>query len=367
MNVPFVDLRPSLATIRPEIEAALSRVIDRANFITGDELHQFEEEFAAYCGTGHAVGVGNGLDALVLLLRAYGIGPGDEVITPCHTFIATWLAISAVGATPVPVDVHPDTFNLDVATLDAAITARTRALIVVHLYGQPADMDEIMALARARGLKVIEDAAQAHGARYKGRRTGSLGDAAAFSFYPTKNLGALGDGGAVTTNDTDLADRVRRLRNYGSVKKYVFETRGVNSRLDELHAALLRVKLRKLDLWNAQRQQAARYYAQALQGCSLITPPGVPSWADPVWHLFVIRCAHRDALADHLQRHGIGTQIHYPKPPHLELAYADLPVDRRRLSFSEKIAEDVLSLPFWPEISPEQIDIVCRAIKEFRP
>ena len=313
-------------------------------------------------GTEHCVGVGNGLEALHLILRAYGIGPDDEVIVPANTYIATWLAVSYAGARPVPVDPDERTYNLDPELIDAAITPRTRAIMPVHLYGQPADMDPIKAIAARHGLKVIEDAAQAHGTRYKGRRVGGLGDAANFSFYPGKNLGALGDGGAVVTNDADLAEKVRVLRNYGSRVKYHNEAKGFNSRLDELQAALLRVKLRHLDAWNERRRQVARVYLENLAATDLVLP-WVPEWAEPVWHLFLVRHPQRDAWQQRLQQAGIGTMIHYPIPPHLQPAYAEMGFGEGAFPVTEAIHREVLSLPMGPHLELAEQDQVIQALR----
>lgn len=363
-GVPFLDLGPALAEVRGELEDAFRRVLDSGRFIQGGELAAFEQEFADYCGSEHCVGVGNGLDALHLILRAYGVGAGDEVIVPAATFIATWLAVTYSGATPVPVEPDERTYNIDPERIEAAITPRTRAILVVHLYGQPADMDPIIAVARRHGLKVIEDAAQAHGARYKGRRVGALGDAAGFSFYPVKNLGALGDGGAVTTNDPQIADRVRVLGNYGSKTKYVNEVKGYNSRLDELQAALLRVKLKRLDGWSEHRKALARAYREHLAGGD-VGLPFVPDWADPAWHLFVVRSRRRDALHAHLEERGIGTLIHYPTPPHRQPAYADLGLAAGALPLTERIHSEVLSLPMGPGLPLAQAAEVARAVHGF--
>ncbi|MCR4399292.1 MAG: DegT/DnrJ/EryC1/StrS family aminotransferase, partial [Syntrophomonadaceae bacterium] len=323
MKVPFLDLPRLHGEIQGELEAAFRRVVAGGSFVLGEEVAVFEREFAAYCGTRHCIGVGSGLDALHLLLRAAGIGPGDEVLVPANTFIATWLAVAHAGATPVPVEPDPHTYNLDPDRLEEAITPRTRAVVAVHLYGQPADMDRILAVARRHGLRVFEDAAQAHGARYKGRRTGSLADAAGFSFYPAKNLGALGDGGAVTTDDDELAARVRWLRNYGSPARSLHQLAGFNSRLDELQAALLRVKLPHLDRWNRLRACLAEAYSQALADSGVI-PPWVPEWAEPAWHLYVVRSRQRGRLQEGLARAGVATLIHYPVCPHLQGAFRHL-------------------------------------------
>ena len=363
MNVPFLELKPTYLELKPEFDAAYHRVMDSGWYLLGGELASFEAEFAAYCGTKYCIGVANGLDALHLIVRAYGIGPGDEVIVPSHTFIATWLAVSYAGATPVPVEPDPLTYNLDPARIEAAITSRTKAIMPVHLYGQPADMDPINALAQRHGLKVIEDSAQAQGARYKGKCTGSLGDAAGHSFYPGKNLGAFADAGAVTTNDADLADRVRTLRNYGSKQKYHYETQGLNSRLDELQAALLRVKLRHLEEWNARRMAIAHQYLTNLHPLdSGLVLPAVAPWASPVWHLFVIRHPQRDALQQHLAARGVQTIIHYPVPPHLTDAY---PAAVPALPIAEQLANEVLSLPIGPHLVKAQIVAVSEAVESF--
>jgi dTDP-4-amino-4,6-dideoxygalactose transaminase len=361
--IPFLDFAALHAELRPELDAAYQRVVDSNHLILGAEVEQFEREFAAYCEAGHAIGVGNGLDALFLILKAMDIGAGDEVIVPSNTFIATWLAVSYVGATPVPVEPDSATFNLDPARIEAAITPRTRAIMPVHLYGQPADMDPIMAIARRHKLKVIEDAAQAHGARYRGRRVGALGDAAGFSFYPGKNLGALGDGGAIVTNDAELAQRVRVLRNYGSSVKYHNEFKGHNSRLDELQAAFLRAKLKGLDAGNVRRREIAARYLDGLAGAGLELP-FVPEWAEPVWHLFVVRSPARQALQGALGERGIGTMIHYPIPPHRQAAYAELAMSEGSFPIAEAIHREVLSLPMWPQMRAEQVDQVIASCLE---
>lgn len=363
MKVPFLDLKAAVDELRPEIDAAVARVVGSGHYILGPEVETFEREFAAYCQAAHAVGVADGLDALHLVLRAWGIGPGDEVIVPSNTYIATWLAVSQCGAMPVAVEPDPVTHNLEPGHIEAAITRRTRAIIPVHLYGQPVDLEAIVAVARVHGLKVLEDAAQAHGARYKRRRVGGGGgDAAAWSFYPGKNLGALGDGGAVTTNDAELADRLRVLRNYGSRVKYVNEVQGCNSRLDPLQAAVLGVKLRRLDEWNARRRHIAGRYLQALAGTGLVLP-GVPEWAEPVWHLFVVRHPRRDEIQRLLADAGIGTLIHYPIPPHRQSAYADHPHACQGFPIAEQLASEVLSLPIGPHLGDEAVDAVIEALR----
>ncbi len=358
MNVPFLDLKSINGEFRDEFHAALDRVLDSGWLVLGQEVDAFEREFAAYCGVDHCIGVGNGLDALHLVLRAWGVGPGDEVIVPSNTFIATWLAVSYAGATPIPVE--PDgstTYNIDPERIEAAITQRTKAIIPVHLYGQPADMDPIMEIANRYGIKVLEDAAQAHGARYRGRCAGGLGHAAGFSFYPGKNLGALGDGGAVTTNDPELADRMRVLRNYGSRIKYQNEVKGFNSRLDEIQAAFLRAKLQMLDKDNARRREIAAMYRSGLEGHE-IELPLVPAWADPVWHLYVVRSSRRDALQQRLDAAGVGSLIHYPIPPHMQGAYRDEFSSWSGSGMAEQLANEVLSLPIGPHLTDEQVNIV---------
>ena len=359
-GVPFLDLAAGHEAMREDLEAAWHRVLASGRYVLGPEVERFETEFAAYCGVRHCVGVGSGLSALALVLEALRIGPGDEVIVPGHTFVASWLAVSAVGATPVPVDIDPATYNLDAARLERAINGRTRAVVPVHLYGQPADMAAIGAIAQRRGLAVVEDAAQAHGARCRGRRVGSLGAAAGFSFYPAKNLGALGDAGAVTTDDDALAARVRRLRNYGASVKYDHDEQGTNSRLDELQAAFLRVKLRRLDDDNRCRADAAQRYRAALAGRQDIGLPAVPSWAEPAWHLFVVRVRERERVRTALAQAGIETLVHYPLPPHRQRAYA--PWHGAALPVSEQACEEVLSLPLWPRITPAQQARVAAAL-----
>jgi len=361
--VPFLDLGRLHASIRERLDAAYQRVVDSGSFVMGAELEAFEAEFADYCGVKHCIGVGNGLEAIHLLLRAYGIGPGDEVIVPSNTFIATWLAVSECGAVPVPVEPSVDTHNLDPALIGGAITTRTRAIIPVHLYGQPADMDPINALAAKHRLVVIEDAAQAHGARYRGRRAGSLAHAAATSFYPAKNLGAFGDGGAALTNDAEIAQKVRRLRNYGSDVKYRHDVAGQNSRLDELQAAFLRVKLGVLDQWNDQRRAVADRYSGYLAGTG-ISLPFVPDFVEPVWHLYVIRSKQRDALKAHLDRQGVSTVIHYPIPPHRQACYQDY--RGHKLPIAELLAGEVLSLPMSSALQAEDIAYVAESVAGFQ-
>jgi dTDP-4-amino-4,6-dideoxygalactose transaminase len=362
-QVPFLDLGRLHESIRDQLNAACRRVMDSGWFIMGPEMEAFEAEFARYCEAKHCIGVGNGLEALHLLLRAYGIGPGDEVVVPSNTCIATWLAVTECGATPVPVEPSTDTHNIDPVLIGNAITGRTRAIIPVHLYGQAADMDPVNALATTHGLIVIEDAAQAQGARYKGRRAGSLGNAAATSFYPSKNLGALGDGGAVLTNDDAVAVKVRLLRNYGSEVKHRHDLAGYNSRLDEMQAAFLRVKLVVLDEWNTRRGEVAARYSSLLADADVVLPY-VPGYVDPVWHLYVIRSKQRDALRAYLEQKGISTGIHYPIPPHRQACYRGL--REYELPIAEMLAEEVLSLPISPALETAEIEYVADAIFRFR-
>jgi dTDP-4-amino-4,6-dideoxygalactose transaminase len=361
--IPLVDLHCQLAAIRPEIEAAVTRVLERGWFILGEEVVAFEQEFATYCGVRYAIGVGSGTEALHLALRAVGVGPGDEVITVANAGVPGVVAIEAAGGRPVFVDVYPATMNLDPARLSAAISPRSRAILPVHLYGRPADMDPIMEIARRHDLAVVEDCAQAHGASYRGRKVGSLGHVACFSFYPTKNLGAYGDGGAVVTDDPALADRLRLLRQYGWREQYRSEVRGVNSRLDELQAAILRVKLRHLDAWNARRRALATRYRELLAGSDLVLPAELPDGVQ-VYHLFVVQTPQRDELRDHLRRAGIGTGIHYPIPAHLQAAYRDLGGQPGQLPVTERLAREVLSLPLFPELTDAEVEQVVEAIHE---
>lgn len=365
MKVPFLDLKSVYLEIKNELDAAYARVMDSGWYILGAEVEAFENEFAAYCRAKHCIGVANGLDALHLILRGYNIGEGDEVIVPANTYIATWLAVSYAGATPVAVEPEAETYNLDPRKIVAAITPRTRAIMPVHLYGQPAEMDAINEIARRHNLKVIEDAAQAQGARYKNRPTGSLSDAAGFSFYPGKNLGAFGDAGAIVTDDDELADAVKLLRNYGSRVKYYNEAKGFNSRLDPLQAAFLSVKLRHLDKWNARRRQIARTYIEGLSGCAKIVLPVLQEEAESVWHLFVVQCDERDDLQNFLQERGVETLIHYPVPPHLSQAYAADFAEKPDFPLTEKLAGTVLSLPIGPHLTESEQDFTIETIKEF--
>lgn len=363
-EIPFLDLRATYLEIKDELDAAYQRVMNSGWYILGEEVTAFEREFAQYCGTKHCVGVANGLEALQLILRACGLEIGDEVIVPSNTYIATWLAVSNAGATVVPVEPDPRTYNLDPGRVEAAITRKTKAILPVHLYGQPADMDPINDIARRHGLKVIEDAAQAHGARYRDRRVGSLGDAAGWSFYPTKNLGAYGDAGAVTTDDDGLADRIRLLRNYGSKSKYYNEERGINSRLDELQAALLRVRLKHLDEWNSRRARIAAKYLEELRQTELMLP-GVCEGADPVWHLFVVRSKRRDELQRYLKSQGVNTLVHYPVPPHMQEAYVALALASGSAAIAEAIHREVLSLPIGAHLSDSAAAQVVDAARSF--
>jgi dTDP-4-amino-4,6-dideoxygalactose transaminase len=363
MTIPFLDLKAINLTQQQEIEEAMRRVLLSGWYVLGKEVERFEQAYAAWCGTRHAIGVANGLDAIFLVLKAWGVGPGDEVIVPSNTYIATWLAASHCGATPVPVEPVEGTYNLDPARVEAAITPKTKAIVPVHLYGQCADMDPLMEIARRHGLKVVEDGAQAHGALYKGRRAGALGDAGAFSFYPGKNLGALGDGGAITTDDDELALRLRTLRNYGSQKKYYNEVIGFNSRLDELQAAILSAKLPALDGQNAQRRALAAVYDEQLADIPGLVLPQVSTWAEPVWHLYVVRHPRRDELARGLAEAGIGTLIHYPIAPHMQPAYAELGIAQGALPVAEAIHREVLSLPMGPTMTREQALETAQAVR----
>lgn len=365
VKIPFLDIKAGYTELKDELDETYHRVMESGWYILGKEVDAFEQEFAAYCGVKHCIGVGNGLEALHLILRALEIGEGDEVIVPANTYIATWLAVSYSGAVPVPVEPDKGTCNIDPAKIEDAVTPKTKAIIAVHLYGQPADMDSINEIAIKHGLKVIEDAAQAHGAIYKGRKAGSLGNAAGFSFYPGKNLGAYGDGGAVTTNDDGIADRVRVLRNYGSRVKYYNEIKGFNSRLDDLQAAFLRVKLTKLDEWNTRRRILADQYLTGLKDVENLILPFVPSWTIPAWHLFVIQHPLRDALQKELGNAGIGSLIHYPVPPHISDAYSGEFMGKS-FTITEQLAKTVLSLPIGPHCLQSDISEVINVIKKFR-
>jgi len=364
MKVSFLDLKAPYLELRSELDAAYRRVMESGWYILGEELLAFEQEYATYIGVEYCIGVGNGLEALHLILRGYGIEEGDEVIVPANTYIASWLAVTYAGARPIPVEPLERTYNIDPGRVEAAITPKTKAIMVVHLYGQPADIDPILDIGHRYGLKVIEDAAQAHGAVYKSQKAGSLGNAAGWSFYPGKNLGALGDAGAITTNDPALAEKVRLLRNYGSQKKYFNLYKGFNSRLDEMQAAFLRVKLKYLNKWNSRRCQIALVYQEKLKNTPLILP-FVPLGVVPVWHQFVVRSRQRDALQAYLQQNGIGTMIHYPVPPHLQEAYREMNSLRGVLPITERIHEEILSLPIGPHLAPAEQTAVIEAIRSF--
>jgi dTDP-4-amino-4,6-dideoxygalactose transaminase len=362
LDVPFLDLGATYRELKDEIDEAMARVLASGWYLLGSELEAFEQEYAQYVGAKHCIGVGNGLDALQLSLRTMDIGPGDEVIVPSNTYIATWLAVSQVGATIVPVEPVEQTYNIDPSLIEAAITDRTRAILPVHLYGQPVDIDPILEIANRRGLRVLDDAAQCHGASYKGARIGSFGDATAWSFYPTKNLGAYGDAGAVTTNDGAIAERLRLLRNYGQRERYVCEEQGYNSRLDEIRSAILRVKLRHLEEWTQRRKQIANEYLSAFAGLDVLLPH-TPTWADPVWHLFVVRHRQRDEFQRRLKAAGIGTIVHYPIPPHLQQAYAGLSFAPGDFPIAEAIHREVISLPLGPQLTNEQVSAVIQAVR----
>jgi dTDP-4-amino-4,6-dideoxygalactose transaminase len=365
MKVPFLDMKSPYQELKDELDAAYHRVMDSGWYILGEEVASFEQEFARYCNVKYCIGVGNGLEALHLILRAYGIGEGDEVIVPSNTYIATWLAISYAGARPVPVEPEFRTYNLDPQRVEVAITSRTHAILPVHLYGLSADMDPLMALAENYHLKVIEDAAQAQGSCYKERKSGTLGHAAGFSFYPGKNLGALGDAGAITTNDENLAERIRVLRNYGSKVKYYNDIKGYNSRLDEMQAAFLRVKLNYLDQWNRRRHTIAAYYLNNLADVPHLILPHIPDWAAPIWHIFPIRHPKRDELQAYLKNKGVDTLIHYPIPPHLSGAYASFGLQKGSFPIAEMIASTELSLPMGPHMTIEQAEYIVKLVHEF--
>ena len=361
-SVAFLDLQPTYAASREAIDAALLRVAGSGWFLLGKELTAFESAYASYCGATHCAGVANGLDALGLGLRALGVGEGDEVIVPSNTYIATWLAVSACGARPVPVEPNPQTYNMDPARVEAAITARTKVILPVHLYGQIADMDALQAIATKHGLRVLDDCAQAHAARYRGRPVGSLADISAWSFYPGKNLGAFGDGGGVTTNDSVLDEQVRVLRNYGSRIKYHNEVKGVNSRLDEIQAAVLSAKLPQLEAATNERRAIAAQYRDGMRGAAL-TLPHVPDHADPAWHVFVIRHQDREGLQVRLAERGVATLIHYPVTPHMQPAYSELAYAAGDFPIAEAIHREVLSLPLWPGMGQQRIERVIAAVK----
>ena len=362
MKVPFLDLRAAYFELKPEIDDAVARVLNSGWYIGGEEVESFETEWAAYCEAQYAVGVGNGLDALYLALKAMHVGENDEVIVPSNTYIGTWLAVSRCGATPVPVGPIEATYNMDPDRIEAAITSRTKAILPVHLYGQSADLEPIFFIARKHRLLVLEDAAQAHGARYQGKRIGAHGDAVAWSFYPGKNLGALGDGGAVTTDRSDIAGRIRMLRNYGSREKYVNEVKGVNSRLDPIQAAVLRVKLTCLDDWNKRRAAMARLYSEGLVRCGIVKPT-VMDCVESVWHLYAVRHSQRDRVRQALADAGVGTMVHYPIPPHKQPAYTDGKFEV--LGAASRLAREVFSLPIGPQLSEEQVRYVIEQVNRY--
>jgi dTDP-4-amino-4,6-dideoxygalactose transaminase len=364
-EIPFLDMKPQYQELKEEFDQAYQRVMESGRYILGREVEAFEQEFSAYLGSKHCVGVGNGLDALQLILMGYGIGSGDEIIVPANTYIASWLAVSCTGAVPVPVEPDSETHNINPHLIEKAITPHTKAIMPVHLYGQPVEMEIIWQVAGQHGLKIVEDAAQTHGGKYRDRMAGNLGDAAGFSFYPSKNLGAFGDAGAVVTNDDELADKVRVLRNYGSGVKYYNEVKGHNSRLDPLQAAFLRVKLRHLDEWNKRRERIANHYLNNLRLTPDLGLPHVPEGVIPVWHLFVIAHPKRDRLQAYLKERGVGTLIHYPVPPHLSEAYKELGCHDGDFPITEKMANTFLSIPIGPHLSVEDADYVIEKICEF--
>jgi len=365
--IPFVDLKAQYDSIKDEIDNVIQNVLDNTNFIMGEELKKFEVEFARFCDVKYAIGVANGSDALILALKACGIGGGDEVITVPHTFIATTEAVSNVGGKIVFVDIDPKTYTIDVSKIEDKITEKTKAIIPIHLYGQPADMDSIMELAKKYNLKVIEDAAQAHGAEYKGKKVGSIGDAGCFSFYPGKNLGAYGDAGMVVTDNEEVANRIKMLRNHGRLTaKYEHEIEGYSSRLDNLQAAILRVKLRYLNEWNESRRENAKKYNELLSNIAGIITPYEADYAKHVYHLYVIRTVNRDKLREELKSEGVATGIHYPIPLHLQPAYNYLGYKRGDFPVAEKASQEILSLPMFAELTDEQIEEIVKFIKYFR-
>jgi len=357
MDIPFLDLQASYQTIKPEIDDAVLRVINSGQYILGEEVVKFEQAYAKYTDSDFCAGVANGLDALHLALKALDIGSGDEIIVPANTYIATWLAVSHVGATPVPVEPDILTYNMDPMLVEKALTKNTKAIMAVHLYGRPMDMDPILELAKRYNLKVVEDAAQAHGAQYKNKRIGSHGDVVAWSFYPGKNLGAYGDGGAITTNNRDIHNQITMLRNYGSKEKYVNDAIGLNSRLDPIQAAILNVKLQYLDSMNARRREIAQQYIVGLDGQACILPRADINH-EYAWHLFVIRHTQRDELQSQLKLRGISTLIHYPIPPHLQTAYKNLGIEEGQLPITEMIHKEVISLPMDPFMKDDAVDYV---------
>lgn len=366
IDIPFLSLDYQHWQIKAELNAAFADVVGRGSFILGEEVSTFEKEFATYLGAGYCVAVGNGFDALYIALKVVGVGSGDEVIVPSHTCFATWQAVMHAGARPVPVEVDTNTFTLTPSSIEAVITPRTKAIVAVHLYGYPCAMDAIMAIARSKNLLVIEDNAQGHGARWKGKTTGSWGHINATSFYPTKNLGAMGDGGAITTQNADWANKARACRNYGALEKEKYDDEGINSRLDELQASFLRIKLKHLDEWNGLRKSTAKRYAYMLAGVGDVVLPFLGNnESEPVFHQFVIQTAYRDRLLKYLRDKGIGTAIHYPTPCHLQKACGKLEIVKGELPVAEKLSETILSLPIWPGLSAADVEIVAREIKSF--
>jgi len=362
MFVPFVDLKTQYQQLESEINAAIMDVVSRTDFILGSPVREFESEFNSFLGSSYGAGVASGTDALHLALRSLGIGYGDEVITAANTYIATFLAISLAGAKPVPVDIDPDSYNLDPELLESAVTPRTKGIIAVHLFGQPAAMDNILEIANRKNVPVIEDACQAHGALYHGKKTGTMGDIGCFSFYPSKNLGCYGDGGYISTNNRDIADKIQLLRNYGQREKNIHEIFGINSRLDSVQASVLRVKLPHLDKWNRDRQRNAALYTKLLKDADVVTPVVNPDMTH-VFHLYVIRTNHRDGLVKYLQEREIQTGIHYPVPPHLQKAYAYLGYGPGDFPVTEKYAREIISLPMYPEMKDSMIEYVVEKIK----
>ena len=364
-SIPFLDMKAPYQELKSELDAAYHRVMESGWYILGAEVDAFEHDFAEYCGVKHCVSVGNGLEALHLILRAYGIGKGDEVIVPANTYIATWLAVSYSGAQPIPIEPDRNTYNIDPEHIERKITKKTKAILPTHLYGQSADMDIINSIAEEYGLIVVDDAAQAHGAKYRGNRVGSLSHATGWSFYPGKNLGAFGDAGAITTNNDTIAERVRTLRNYGSKVKYFNEVQGFNSRLDPLQAAFLRVKLKYLDEWNTRRLQIAKYYLSALSEIPEITRPYVPGWAEPSWHLFVIQHKKRETFLQYLRDMGVQTLIHYPVPPHLQSAYNEMNLSIGTFPITEEIHRKIVSLPMGPHLTSAEAQKVVEVIHSY--
>lgn len=361
MNIPFLDLKASYEEIQEEIDSSIQRVLASGLYVLGEEVEKFEVEYAQYCNAKYCIGLGNGMEAIHLGLLALGVGPGDEVIVPSNTYIATWLAVSQCGAVPIPVE--PNEFhNIDVNKIESALTGRTKVILPVHLYGQSVDLDPILLIAKKYNLKVLEDAAQAHGATYKGQKVGMHGDVVAWSFYPGKNLGAFGDAGGITTNSPEIARKIRMLRNYGSEEKYINQEIGFNSRLDPIQAAVMRVKLKYLDIWNQRRSDIAKVYLDELSD-SKITLPKKSNFSGHAWHLFVVNCQDRYSLMETLKKSGINTIIHYPIPPHLQVAYQHLGFDKGSFPIAERLANQVISLPIGPHMTPKQVNHVVSSIK----